>query len=107
MATSSLTLGVRTGARQVGPVRFVETNPGEDASFGAARLARRPALVRPSKIVDDEHRHERLDRATFRGAGRWTLGRTIYRTAGRCTTGPARILVRMPAAPLLFPTSGS
>ena len=64
------TLGVAYRRDAVGPVRFVETNLGEDASFGAAVLARGGKLWYDPEIVMT-HRHERLDaRGVSRAAGR-------------------------------------
>ncbi|HKA36429.1 MAG TPA: glycosyltransferase family 2 protein, partial [Thermoanaerobaculia bacterium] len=55
------TLGVVYRRDAVGPTRFVETNLGEDASFGAAVLSRGGKLWYDPGIVMT-HRHERLDR---------------------------------------------
>ena len=94
------TLGVAYRREAVGPVRFVETNLGEDASFGAAVLARGGRLWYDPKIVMT-HRHERLDRATFL-ARQVDCGRTIYRTRV-LHDRPGRILVRCPPLLFLFP----
>ena len=94
------TLGVAYRREAVGPVRFVETNLGEDASFGAAVLARGGKLWYDPKIVMT-HRHERLDRATFL-ARQVDCGRTIYRTRV-LHDRPGRILVRCPPLLFLFP----
>ena len=94
------TLGVAYRREAVGPVRFVETNLGEDASFGAAVLARGGRLWYDPKIVMT-HRHERLDRATFL-ARQVDCGRTIYRTRV-LHDRPGRILVRFPPLLFLFP----
>jgi glycosyltransferase involved in cell wall biosynthesis len=94
------TLGVAYRRDAVGPVRFVETNLGEDASFGAAVLARGGRLWYDPKIVMT-HRHERLDRATFL-ARQVDCGRTIYRTRV-LHDRPGRILVRFPPLLFLFP----
>ena len=94
------TLGVAYRREAVGPVRFVETNLGEDASFGAAVLARGGRLWYDPKIVMT-HRHERLDRATFL-ARQVDAGRTIYRTRV-LHDRPGRILVRCPPLLFLFP----
>lgn len=84
----------------VGPVRFVETNLGEDASFGAEVLSRGGKLWYDPKIVMT-HRHERLDAQTF-----WRrqvdCGRTIYRTRV-LHDRPGRVLVRYPMLLFLFP----
>lgn len=94
------TLGVAYRRDAVGPVRFVETNLGEDASFGAAVVARGGKLWYDPGIVMT-HRHERLDRETF-----WerqvNAGRTIYRTRV-LHDRPGRILVRFPPLVFLFP----
>jgi glycosyltransferase involved in cell wall biosynthesis len=94
------TLGVAYRREAVGPVRFVETNLGEDASFGAAVLARGGKLWYDPRIVMT-HRHERLDRATFL-ARQVDCGRTIYRTRV-LHDRPGRVLVRFPPLLLLFP----
>jgi glycosyltransferase involved in cell wall biosynthesis len=94
------TLGVAYRREAVGPVRFVETNLGEDASFGAAVLARGGRLWYDPKIVMT-HRHERLDRARFL-ARQVDAGRTIYRTRV-LHDRPGRILVRCPPLVFLFP----
>jgi len=94
------TLGVAYRREAVGPVRFVETNLGEDASFGAAVLARGGRLWYDPEIVMT-HRHERLDRATFL-ARQVDCGRTIYRTRV-LHDRPGRILVRYPPLLFLFP----
>ena len=84
----------------VGPVRFVETNLGEDASFGAAVLERGGRLWYEPAILMT-HRHERLDRTTF-----WRrqvdCGRTIYRTRV-LHDRPGRVLVRFPILLFAFP----
>ncbi len=94
------TLAIAYGRSAVGPVRFVETNLGEDASFGAAVLSRGGKLWYEPKILMT-HRHERLDASTF-----WRrqvdCGRTIYRTRV-LHERPGRILVRFPALLFLFP----
>lgn len=84
----------------VGPVRFVETNLGEDASFGAAVLARGGKLWYDPRILMT-HRHERLDAATFRRR-QVDCGRTIYRTRV-LHDRPGRVLVRFPILLFLFP----
>jgi glycosyltransferase involved in cell wall biosynthesis len=94
------TLGVAYRRPAVGPVRFVETNLGEDASFGAAVLARGGKLWYDSGIIMT-HRHERLDRKTFL-ARQVNAGRTIYRTRV-LHDRPGRILVRFPLLVFLFP----
>ena len=94
------TLGVAYRRDAVGPVRFVETNLGEDASFGAAVVARGGKLWYDPGIVMT-HRHERLDRATFLGR-QVNAGRTIYRTRV-LHDRPGRILVRFPPLVFLFP----
>jgi glycosyltransferase involved in cell wall biosynthesis len=94
------TLGVAYRRDAVGPVRFVETNLGEDASFGAEVLARGGKLWYDPAIVMT-HRHERLDAETFRER-QFNAGRTIYRTRV-LHDRPGRILVRFPALVFLFP----
>jgi glycosyltransferase involved in cell wall biosynthesis len=94
------TLGVAYRREAVGPVRFVETNLGEDASFGAAVLERGGRLWYDPGIVMT-HRHERLDRETFL-ARQVNAGRTIYRTRV-LHDRPGRILVRCPPLVFLFP----
>jgi glycosyltransferase involved in cell wall biosynthesis len=94
------TLGVVYHRDAVGSVRFVETNLGEDASFGAAVLSRGGALWYDPGILMT-HRHERLDWKAF-----WRrqvdCGRTIYRTRV-LHDRPGRILVRCPPLLFLFP----
>ncbi len=94
------TLGVAYRREAVGPVRFVETNLGEDASFGAAVLERGGRLWYDPGIVMT-HRHERLDRETFH-ARQVNAGRTIYRTRV-LHDRPGRILVRCPPLVFLYP----
>jgi glycosyltransferase involved in cell wall biosynthesis len=94
------TLGVVYRRGAVGPARFVETNLGEDASFGAAVLARGGRLWYDPGIVMT-HRHERLDRKTFLER-QFNAGRTIYRTRV-LHDRPGRILVRFPPLVFLFP----
>ncbi len=94
------TLGVAYRRDAVGPVRFVETNLGEDASFGTAVLARGGKLWYDPQIVMT-HLHERLDRKTFL-ARQVNCGRTIYRTRV-LHDRPGRILVRFPPLVFLFP----
>ncbi len=94
------TLAIVYRREAVGPIRFVETNLGEDASFGAAVLARGGRLWYDPRILMT-HRHERLDRQTF-----WRrqvdCGRTIYRTRV-LHDRPGRVLVRFPILLFLFP----
>ena len=94
------TLGIAYRREAVGHVRFVETNLGEDASFGAAVLERGGRLWYDPGIVMT-HRHERLDRATFLER-QVNAGRTIYRTRV-LHDRPGRILVRYPPLVFLFP----
>lgn len=94
------TLGVVYRRDAVGPVRFVETNLGEDASFGAEVLSRGGKLWYDPGIVMT-HRHERLDRRTFLSR-QVNCGRTIYRTRV-LHDRPGRILVRWPPLLFLFP----
>lgn len=94
------TLAVAYRREAVGPIRFVETNLGEDASFGAAVLERGGRLWYDPGIVMT-HRHERLTWRAF-----WQrqvhCGRTIYRTRV-LHNRPGRVLVRFPALLFLFP----
>jgi len=94
------TLGVAYRRDAVGSVRFVETNLGEDASFGAAVLSRGGKLWYDPGILMT-HRHERLGWKSF-----WRrqvdCGRTIYRTRV-LHDRPGRILVRFPVLLFLFP----
>jgi glycosyltransferase involved in cell wall biosynthesis len=94
------TLGVAYRRDAVGPVRFVETNLGEDASFGAEVLARGGKLWYDPGIVMT-HRHERLDSEMFLER-QIHAGRTIYRTRV-LHDRPGRILVRFPPLVFLFP----
>lgn len=94
------TLAIAYRRDAVGPVRFVETNLGEDASFGAAVLEQGGKLWYDPGIRMT-HRHERLDVVSF-----WRrqvdCGRTIYRTRV-LHERPGRVLVRHPALLFLFP----
>ncbi|MFN2385966.1 MAG: glycosyltransferase family 2 protein [Thermoanaerobaculia bacterium] len=94
------TLAVAYRREAVGPIRFVETNLGEDASFGAAVLEKGGVLWYDPGIVMT-HQHERLDGPSF-----WRrqidCGRTIYRTRV-LHDRPGRVLVRWPALLFLFP----
>ncbi|HTD52095.1 MAG TPA: glycosyltransferase family 2 protein [Thermoanaerobaculia bacterium] len=94
------TLAIAYRRAAVGTVRFVETNLGEDASFGAAVRARGGKLWYDPGILMT-HQHERLNARTF-----WRrqvdCGRTIYRTRV-LHDRPGRILVRFPALLFLFP----
>jgi glycosyltransferase involved in cell wall biosynthesis len=94
------TLAIAYRREAVGSTRFVETNLGEDASFGAAVRANGGRLWYDPGIVMT-HQHERLDRSSF-----WRrqidCGRTIYRTRV-LHDRPGRVLVRWPALLFLFP----
>jgi glycosyltransferase involved in cell wall biosynthesis len=86
----------------IGPVRFPETNTGEDTIFALAVTARTPCgrlWYDPEIAV--VHRHERLDPKAF-----WekqvACGRTIYETR-RDHDRPGKSLVRFPALLFLFP----
>jgi glycosyltransferase involved in cell wall biosynthesis len=84
----------------VGPVRFPESNRGEDTAFALAVLSRGGRLWYDPDIVVT-HRHERLDWPCFwekQVAG----GRTIYETRVRHDR-PGRVLVRFPPLLFLFP----
>jgi len=84
----------------IGPVRFPESNTGEDTAFALAVLARGGRLwYDPSIAVT--HLHERLDAAAFREK-QTACGRTIYETRSRYDR-PGRVLVRYPALLWLFP----
>ena len=84
----------------IGPVRFPESNTGEDTAFALAVLERGGTLwYEPSIVVT--HRHERLDAAAFREK-QVACGRTIYETRSRYDR-PGRVLVRFPALLWLFP----
>lgn len=84
----------------IGPVRFPETNTGEDTVFALAVTARGGRLWYDPEIAV-VHRHERLDPRAF-----WekqvACGRTIYETR-RDHDRPGRSLVRFPALLFLFP----
>ena len=94
------TLAVAYRRDAVGPIRFVETNLGEDASFGADVLEKGGLLWYDPGILMT-HQHERLDGPAF-----WRrqidCGRTIYRTRV-LHDRPGRVLVRWPALLFLFP----
>jgi glycosyltransferase involved in cell wall biosynthesis len=84
----------------IGPVRFPESNTGEDTAFALAVLERGGTLwYEPSIVVT--HRHERLDAAAFREK-QVACGRTIYETRSRYDR-PGRVLVRHPSLLWLFP----
>ena len=84
----------------IGPVRFPETNTGEDTVFALAVTARGGRLWYDPEIAV-VHRHERLDPRAF-----WekqvACGRTIYETR-RDHDRPGRSLVKFPALLFLFP----
>ena len=86
----------------IGPVRFPETNTGEDTAFALAVTGRTPGArlwYDPDIVVT--HRHERLDSRAF-----WekqvACGRTIYETR-RDHDRPGRSLVKFPPLLFLFP----
>jgi glycosyltransferase involved in cell wall biosynthesis len=86
----------------IGPVRFPETNTGEDTIFALAVTGRTPGgrlWYDPEIAV--VHRHERLDPRAF-----WekqvACGRTIYETR-RDHDRPGKSLVKFPALLFLFP----
>jgi glycosyltransferase involved in cell wall biosynthesis len=86
----------------IGPVRFPETNTGEDTAFALAVTARTiGARLWYDPGIEVTHRHERLDAGAF-----WekqvACGRTIYETR-RDYDRPGRSLVRFPALLFLFP----
>jgi len=84
----------------IGPVRFPESNTGEDTAFALAVLERGGTLwYEPAIAVT--HRHERLDASAFREK-QAACGRTIYETRSRYDR-PGRVLVRFPALLWLFP----
>jgi glycosyltransferase involved in cell wall biosynthesis len=94
------TLAIAYRKSAVGPVRFVETNLGEDASFCAAVRERGGKLWYDPGILMT-HQHERLNARTF-----WRrqvdCGRTIYRTRV-LHDRPGRVLVRFPILLVLLP----
>jgi glycosyltransferase involved in cell wall biosynthesis len=94
------TLAIVYKREAVGPVRFVETNLGEDASFGAEVLARGGTLLYDPAILMS-HRPERLDPQAF-WKRQYDAGRTIYRTRV-LHERPGRVLVRYPPLLFLFP----
>ncbi len=86
----------------VGPVRFPESNTGEDTAFALAVTGRTPGgrlWYDPGIVVT--HQHERLNSRAF-----WekqvACGRTIYETR-RDFDRPGKSLVRFPALLFLFP----
>ncbi|HEX4440980.1 MAG TPA: glycosyltransferase [Thermoanaerobaculia bacterium] len=84
----------------IGPVRFPESNTGEDTAFALAVLERGGTLwYEPSIVVT--HRHERLDARAYREK-QVACGVTIYETRSRYDR-PGRVLVRHPALLWLFP----
>jgi hypothetical protein len=84
----------------IGPVRFPESNTGEDTAFALAVLERGGRLWYDPGIVVT-HRHERLDASAFREK-QIACGRTIYETRSRFAR-PGRVLVRHPRLLWLFP----
>jgi len=84
----------------IGPVRFPESNTGEDTAFALAVLERGGRLWYDPGIVVT-HRHERVDARAFREK-QTACGRTIYETRSRYDR-PGRVLVRHPALLWLFP----
>jgi len=94
------TLAIAFRKSAVGPLRFVETNLGEDASFCAAIREKGGKLWYDPAILMT-HQHERLNARTF-----WRrqvdCGRTIYRTRV-LHDRPGRVLVRYPILLFLFP----
>ena len=84
----------------IGPVRFPESNTGEDTAFALGVLERGGTLwFEPSIVVT--HRHERLDAGAFRDK-QIACGVTIYETRSRHDR-PGRVLVRHPSLLWLFP----
>jgi len=84
----------------IGPVRFPESNTGEDTAFALAVLERGGVLwYEPAIVVT--HRHERLDASAFREK-QTACGRTIYETRALYDR-PGRVLVRHPVLLWLFP----
>jgi glycosyltransferase involved in cell wall biosynthesis len=98
--TNIPTMAIVYRREAIGPVRFPETNTGEDTAFALAVTARGGRLWYDPGIVVT-HRHERLDSQAF-----WekqvACGRTIYETR-RDYDRPGRSLVRFPALLFLFP----
>ena len=84
----------------IGPVRFPESNTGEDTAFALAVLARGGKLWYDPGIAVT-HRHERLDWGSF-----WkkqvACGKTIYETRAKLDR-PGKALVRFPPLLFLFP----
>ena len=86
----------------IGPVRFPETNTGEDTVFALAVTARtKGARLWYDPEIAVVHRHERLDPRAF-----WekqvACGRTIYEIR-RDYDRPGKSLVKFPALLFLFP----
>lgn len=75
----------------IGPVRFPESNRGEDTAFCASVLARGGILWHDPTIVVTHH-HERLDARAFREK-QLAVGRTIYETRVALDR-PGRIFIR-------------
>jgi glycosyltransferase involved in cell wall biosynthesis len=94
------TMAIAYRREAVGSVRFPESNSGEDTAFAHAVLSRGGRLWYDPGIVVT-HRHERLDRESFRRK-QFACGQTIYRTR-LAYERPGRILVRFPALLYLFP----
>lgn len=84
----------------IGPVRFPESNTGEDTAFALAVLARGGKLWYDPEIAVT-HRHQRLDWGSF-----WekqvACGQTIYETRAKLDR-PGKALVRFPPLLFLFP----
>src|SRR5262249_18371689 len=88
----------RRGA--IGPVRFPESNTGEDTAFALAVLRRGGSLWDDPGLVLT-HRHQRPHATAFRDKP-IACGRPIYETRSRFDR-PGRVLVRHPALLWLFP----
>jgi glycosyltransferase involved in cell wall biosynthesis len=84
----------------IGPVRFPESNRGEDTAFAAAVLARGGILWHDPAIVVT-HLHERLDARAFRDK-QLAVGRTIYETRVALDR-PGRVFIRHPWLLWLMP----
>jgi glycosyltransferase involved in cell wall biosynthesis len=94
------TMGIVYRRDAIGPVRFPETNTGEDTAFALGVLARGGRLWYDPEIVLT-HFHERLDWRSF-WAKQVACGRTIFETRSRYDR-PGRVLVRFPVLLFLFP----
>lgn len=85
----------------IGPVRFPESNNGEDTAFALGVRARGSGTLWYDPGIVVEHHHQRLNWKSFR-AKQVDGGRTIYLTRSLYDR-PGKLLVRHPSLLFLFP----